>query len=112
MLYTEEILDRFDQFTETTDAIVKDYEVSDGAMVELGIAEKNFINDLKDLLDRLQLTHKNEIAEVKTELEDFKKETEGWAQIKIQTEDQRQKLLDFVQAEIYPFVNDKEHYRI
>jgi hypothetical protein len=127
---SEQIIDLFNQYLDTTSAILTDYVADPGMLVELSCADKNFIEEIEALqeeMDSKELTF-DDLTKKLSEVDDFDNSAildlcdpelaadwfsnEGYAIVKIQTLDQRTKLEDFVTTEIYPHENDKNNYNI
>lgn len=134
---TEHVADLFDQYLDTTGAILEDYIPDPGMMVELACADKNFKEEIaalgeelesnepefKQLLEKLKALGPGEIdvydllrlcdtVEAYSHPFETYAAEKGYALIKIETLQQRTKLEAFVTTEIWPNYNEKDNYNI
>ena len=120
---SEKVLDRIDEYLDTTSAILEDYAVEDGLITELSEADKSLQSDIRDMileddydsiLERLkkmdldddmkaQLLDLFEEDEILSKVQDF-----GHCVIKIDNIVERQKLEDFVHAHIHTSHNQQQ----
>lgn len=112
----------FAEYQDKIEAILKDYLCDDpGMFTELAAADKNFLTDVADLdegdtaKDRLE-SLRDEMTDVeilKTLDEDTVAEwqnDQGFISIKVDGQDDRDKLEDFIKKNIYPYnINDTWH---
>lgn len=118
----EKVKDAFAEYQDRVEAILKDYLCDDpGMFTELAAADKNFLTDVADLdegqtaKDRLEslLDEMTEEEILKALDEDKIREWEddqGFISIKVDGQDDRDKLEAFIKQNIYPYnINDLWH---
>ena len=103
----DEVLDKveelFEEYQSTTEAIMEDYFMQSGAILELGIADKNFLDAVKEI-------------EIKEPDEDDDEEAfdrhckaNNMYCVSLTTMAQVEKLRTFLETEIYPHYSDQSN---
>jgi hypothetical protein len=126
----EQITDIFNQYLDTTSAIIDDYVPDPGMLVELSCADKNFqeeINALQEELETKETNFKYLLKKVKDHKDYDDAElweiiepgyaaewlaTKGYSVIKLENMQQQIKLEEFVTTKLYPNYNDRNNYNL
>lgn len=125
----EKALDKFNDYTNVTGAILEDYMCGDNGMfIELSAADKNFCDALEEVLVEEVLNEKKVIAYLKENVDDVDHEdiinvlneeqvldwavSKGYATIRVENLADKAKLEEFVTTQLYPNMNDADKYNL
>jgi hypothetical protein len=104
----DKVIELFTIHQETADAIMEDYFMQSGAVLELEASYKNFIDAVYDIeIKPEEKEEEDEDADEKA-FERYSKEYSMYS-VTLTTEDQVEKLRTFLETEIYPYHSDQSN---
>lgn len=105
----EKVVELFEEYQSTTDAIMQDYFMQSGAILELGIADKNFIESVEKI-EIKQPEEKDPDEDDDEEAFDRHCAANNICGVTLKTLDQQDKLRSFLETEIYPDYLDQQAF--